>query len=90
MNKQIDEWFAKSFHGTAVSQDTPIYNAVHAATEDLKGRLTALSEQQDPPAPAAIVDAWATDCIAGNSVMQRSGCGEIITAAVEDLRTLFA
>ena len=35
----IDKWFAESFSGSIVSQQTDIYNAVFAAKEDLKRRM---------------------------------------------------
>lgn len=88
-NKQVDDWFARSFHGTTVSQDTPIYNAVHAAVEDLKDRLAAAGGNE-AASPAAVVDQWAQDCIAGNSVLQRSDCEAPIAAAIEELRKLYA
>lgn len=37
----IDDWFEKHFHQPPVSQDTRLYNTLHAAKEELKAMLSA-------------------------------------------------
>jgi len=35
----VDAWFAEHFHKAPISQDTALYNALHAAKEELKKLL---------------------------------------------------
>jgi hypothetical protein len=37
----IDDWFVKHFHKAPVSEDTRLYNTLHAAKEELKAMLSA-------------------------------------------------
>jgi hypothetical protein len=38
----VEQWFVETFHGSVVARSTEVWNAVHAAKEDLKRRLTEL------------------------------------------------
>ena len=45
----IEQWFFETFHGSLIAQSTEVWNAVHAAKEDLKRRLSAfLADPQNP------------------------------------------
>ena len=35
----VEHWFFEAFHGSAVARSTEVWNAVHAAKEELKRRL---------------------------------------------------
>lgn len=35
----VERWFCEAFHGSIVATQTEIYNAVHAAKEELKTKL---------------------------------------------------
>lgn len=37
----IDQWFEDHFHQAPVSEDTRLYNTLHAAKEELKAMLSA-------------------------------------------------
>lgn len=39
----VDAWFAAHFHNLGAQLDTPLYNRLHAAKEDLKVRLRAFA-----------------------------------------------
>ena len=45
----IDRWHAETFSGSAIARDTEIWNLVHAATQDLKARLAAMTPSQQSP-----------------------------------------
>lgn len=47
----VEHWFFDAFHGSLIARSTEVWNAVHAAKEDLKRRLAdflASSEAPDP------------------------------------------
>ena len=41
----VEQWFFEAFHGSVVARSTEVWNAVHAAKEDLKHRLNDLLTQ---------------------------------------------
>ena len=47
----VEQWFFEAFHGSVVARSTEVWNAVHAAKEDLKQRLSDLLTQSTGSTP---------------------------------------
>ena len=43
---ELEEWFVKHIHNSAISVQTAIYNTVHAAKEALRGFLSNLDPKE--------------------------------------------
>jgi len=43
LDELVEHWFFEAFHGSAIARSTETWNAVHAAKEDLKRRLSAFA-----------------------------------------------
>lgn len=88
--EKIEAWFAQYFHNSAVSRaPTEVYNAVHAAKEELKAAFSAKDAPSGPDAVAKTVDGWHAAHFL-DAPIGRAGeeVGELCSKAKEALKTL--